>query len=375
MKSLSEITSKAISSLEDFGYKAFVVGGYVRNMLMNIPASDADICTNALPHEIINVFSEYKTIETGIVHGTVTVIIENTPLEITTFRLDGEYISHRKPESVSFTSSLSEDLSRRDFTINAMALDICGNIYDPFGGKADLEKKIIRCVGNAEKRFSEDALRILRALRFASVLGFTLESETEKAIFKSYPLLSHISAERITSEFLKLLTGSCAEYVLTRYKEIFLFLSGADTEAIAKKLSLYENCAEIRLALFPDADFLRLPEKTKRKIEFLRNNLNTLPASHFDILKLLSENGEDNVRLFLYSSKNTPALNILDEIIKSGMCFNVRMLKISGDDLKSLGFKGADIGKKLKEILYLVMKNKLKNNKNELVSYAKKNIF
>lgn len=187
--------------LERAGYEAYAVGGCVRDALLGLPINDYDITTNATPQEVVRVFEGLRIIETGLQHGTVTVMVGDTGFEVTTFRVDGEYLDHRHPESVQFTSQLKEDLSRRDFTINAMAADKYGNVIDYFNGKSDLSNKLIRCVGNPDKRFNEDGLRMLRALRFASRLGFDIEKETAEAIHFNRDLLNNISAERIQKEF------------------------------------------------------------------------------------------------------------------------------------------------------------------------------
>lgn len=209
-----------LSALENAGFSAYIVGGCVRDMLMGIPMHDYDITTNALPEQIIEVFSQQKVIPTGIKHGTVTVLLNNEPFEITTFRIDGEYTDSRRPDNVVFTDSLREDLARRDFTVNAIAMDLNGNIYDYFGGKNDIKNKIIRCVGNPEERFTEDALRILRAVRFSSVLGFTIEENTSNAIHALKNRLDNISVERISVELVKLLSGINALSVLMEYRDI-----------------------------------------------------------------------------------------------------------------------------------------------------------
>lgn len=203
------------------GYEAYVVGGCVRDYLRNEPMHDWDITTNALPFEIQALFSEYTQVLNGIKHGTVGVIIGKNNYEITTFRIDGEYVSNRFPEKVTFVKNLYEDLLRRDFTINAMAMDINGKLYDYFGGKEDIDKGIIRAVGNPYKRFSEDGLRIMRALRFAAVLNYKIENKTQKALLEEKSLLLNISAERITSEFNKIMCSDNPQVVLNDYKEVF----------------------------------------------------------------------------------------------------------------------------------------------------------
>lgn len=204
-------------------FNAYLVGGCVRDKIMNKTPHDYDICTNALPNEIINTFKDQQLLLHGMKHGTITLILNKTPYEITTYRIDGEYTDNRRPDTVKFTTNLEKDLERRDFTINAMAFD-GKNIIDPFFGQKDIENRTIRCVGNPEKRFNEDALRILRALRFASVLNFEIEQNTKKAIFKLYKNLSFISMERINAEFSKILLGQNCKKILDEYKEIFFYI-------------------------------------------------------------------------------------------------------------------------------------------------------
>ena len=210
----------AISSLEEKGFEAYIVGGCVRDCIMGKTPADWDITTSALPEEIESVFKDYKTILTGAKHGTVTVIINSFHLEITTFRTDGSYSDSRHPDYVLFTKSLKEDLARRDFTMNALAYNPKTGIVDYFGGISDIENMIIRCVGDSDTRFSEDALRIMRAIRFASVLSFTIEEKTRLSIHKNAFLLDNIAKERIAIEFNKLLLGDYVEKILHEYKDI-----------------------------------------------------------------------------------------------------------------------------------------------------------
>lgn len=195
--------------LLEAGYEAYVVGGCVRDFLLGHEPHDWDICTNALPDQMKECFASYHVIETGLQHGTLTVMVDHVGYEITTYRIDGEYTDHRHPDSVQFVSRLQEDLMRRDFTINAMAADISGKIRDFYDGQFDLEHKWIRCVGDPDKRFMEDPLRILRAMRFESKLGFTIEEMTENSMRKHRHLLQHISAERINTELTGILMGDC----------------------------------------------------------------------------------------------------------------------------------------------------------------------
>lgn len=200
---IPEEAIRIIEQLNEHGYEAYVVGGCVRDSLLGRIPEDWDITTSARPLEVKAIFK--RTIDTGIQHGTVTVMINRSGYEVTTYRIDGEYTDGRHPMSVDFTASLEEDLKRRDFTINAMACDSGGNLVDKFGGLEDLEKGVIRCVGSAVSRFTEDALRILRAIRFSAQLGFAIEEETRKAISLIAPNLKKVSRERIAVEFTKLL--------------------------------------------------------------------------------------------------------------------------------------------------------------------------
>ncbi len=221
MAALPNQAIKIISLLENAGYEAYLVGGCVRDMLMQKDFGDIDITTNATPDEMKEVFADFRIIETGLKHGTLTVIVDSMPAEITTYRIDVGYSDGRHPDSVAFTRNLTQDLARRDFTVNAIAYNPKTGITDPFGGKADIENKILRCVGTAENRFKEDALRILRALRFSSVLGFTLEADTAAAAVDCRHMLKNISPERIYSELSKMLCGKNIKQVLLSFAEIF----------------------------------------------------------------------------------------------------------------------------------------------------------
>lgn len=217
---LPENVQLILERLNKCGFESYIVGGCVRDSLLGIVPHDWDITTDALPEQIISCFSEYKIIETGIKHGTVAVVINKDVYEITTFRIDGEYKDCRHPENVNFSDKLEYDLARRDFTINAMAYNEKNGLIDLYGGVNDLKFKAVRCVGDPDKRFKEDSLRILRALRFASVYDFTVEINTANAIFENAKLLNKISVERIAVEFNKLLCGSSVSYILNRYKKV-----------------------------------------------------------------------------------------------------------------------------------------------------------
>ncbi len=218
---LSEAAKTVIKRLNEYGYESYAVGGSVRDCLLGLTPHDFDVTTSAPPDVTSEIFGDFTVVETGIKHGTVTVVINKEPIEVTTFRCDGEYNDGRHPERVSFTRSLAEDLKRRDFTVNAMAYSEDRGLVDLFGGEKDLQGGIIRTVGNPEDRFNEDALRILRALRFASTYDFRIEEETKAAILKQRESLKLLSAERVFSELKRLIVGKGAERILLEYSDVF----------------------------------------------------------------------------------------------------------------------------------------------------------
>lgn len=209
-----------IKMLESHGHEAYVVGGCVRDSILDREPKDWDICTSATPDQVLDIFRLFSVIKTGLKHGTVTIVILGEPYEVTTYRIDGEYSDSRHPDNVEFTKSLREDLSRRDFTINAMAYNDKDGLIDYFGGCQDLERRTIRCVGYPGDRFSEDALRILRAIRFSSQLSFHIHPNTRVSMFTAKDDILKVSAERIRTELVKTLTGTSAEYTLGMYAGI-----------------------------------------------------------------------------------------------------------------------------------------------------------
>jgi len=211
----------ALDKLHHAGYEAYVAGGCIRDTFLGKEPHDWDIATSAAPKEVQSLFDGCRQIDTGLKHGTLIVIIDKEPVEITTFRVDGEYSDGRRPDTVSFTLSITEDLSRRDFSINACAA--AGNLLiDPFGGLEDAKNQLIRCVGNPVQRFTEDALRILRGIRFASVLNFKVEEKTKAAMFECMKLLKNVSQERITEEFCKTLQGMNVRNTLLEFRDIMV---------------------------------------------------------------------------------------------------------------------------------------------------------
>lgn len=210
-----------IQELEKCGHEVYMVGGCVRDSVLGRKPHDYDICTSATPDEILKAFSDEEIIPTGLQHGTVTILINKEPFEVTTYRIDGNYSDNRRPDNVTFTKNLVEDLRRRDFTINAMAYNPRIGLIDPFNGLEDIKEEKIRCVGSAKDRFGEDTLRILRAIRFASQFGFVIEPDTDWEIHQQHKKLENISVERINSEFCKIVSSDSFCVQLLLYKDVF----------------------------------------------------------------------------------------------------------------------------------------------------------
>lgn len=266
-----------IEILNANGHSSYIVGGACRDLIMGKEAHDWDVTTSALPEETAAAFSDFRVIETGIKHGTVTVIVDSMSIEITTYRIESGYSDNRHPDSVSFTDRVEDDLSRRDFTVNAIAFSPSGGTVDPFGGRDDVKKKLIRCVGNPDKRFGEDALRILRALRFSSVLGFDISEETAASIRRNYRLLSNVSAERIFVEFSKLLCGKDAKKILTEYSEVIFY--------ILPELEPMKGCAQNH-----ERHIFDVWGHTLAAIDAVR------PEAHLRFAMLLHDSGKPHVR-------------------------------------------------------------------------------
>lgn len=248
-----------LARLESAGCQGWAVGGCVRDTLRGAVPSDWDVTTDARPERVMALFGE-RAIPTGLKHGTVTVCAGETHVEVTTFRRDGTYSDHRRPDAVQFSSSLEEDLARRDLTVNAMAMDLRGHICDPFGGQEDLSRRVLRCVGDPLRRLDEDALRIMRTLRFAAVLGFTIEPDTSAALHRRAPLLADIAAERILVEMNKLLTGEYMASVLLAYPDVLgVFLPellpcvGFDQRNVHHCYDVWTHSVYAASAIAPDA--------------------------------------------------------------------------------------------------------------------------
>ena len=348
-----------IERLQKNGFEAYLVGGCVRDMLMDITPHDYDITTSASPEIILSLFE--KTVPTGIKHGTVTVINGGFAAEVTTYRTDGEYSDHRRPERVTFVKSLKEDLARRDFTVNAIAYNENEGIKDFFGGREDIKNKILRAVGEPKKRFCEDALRILRLFRFASVLEFTPEEATLKNALKCAPLLESISAERISSELRKAVNGKNPEALkpLTDINGLkFIGIKNPDYSKIVPLQSaglalfgfLYSSTDNLMSAL----RFLKPSNKEKRLYENILTLLSLpFPQSKEEIKEMLFKTDLISVEKYLYfknsyfGTDTENALSMLREISENGEPYRISDLKIGGRSLIKLGIKGEKVGETL----------------------------
>ena len=434
MLKISKSATKAIEMLNSAGYEAYIVGGCVRDMVMGKQAHDYDITTSALPEETKEVFKNERLIETGLKHGTVTVLLDGEPLEITTYRIDGDYLDNRHPQSVSFTRNLENDLSRRDFTMNALVYNEKEGVLDYFGGKADIENKIIRAIGEPQKRFKEDALRILRAVRFSSTLGFKIEEETQKAMVSCKHLLHNISPERISEEINKFVLGKNVKNAILENYEILgeicpelMKMKGFEQQskyhiydvlehtAVATQNSPPSLCLRLAL-LFHDTGKVHtfsVDENgtghfyghSEKSAEIVRNYLNKykydnhtkdevynlvklhdMPTDADEVLikKRLNRIGKERfLDLIEIQRADTSAQNpcftreehfdTLEKMVRKVInqsCFDLSSLAVNGSDMIKLGFVGKAIGETLKTLLDEVMENKLPNEKEALLKKA-----
>ncbi len=387
---------RILNILESPGFEAYTVGGCVRDGFLGKPPSDWDITTSAHPENVLELFSDFTTIPTGLKHGTVTVINEGIPVEITTYRIDGKYTDCRHPQSVAFSSNIEDDLSRRDFTINAMAYSPTKGLKDPFNGQMDLNNKLLRCVGDATKRFSEDALRIMRALRFAATLNFEIEVDTDAAIRSCAHLLKNIAKERLCTELSKLLLAENPERILLNYKNIFYEI--LDIKSSVSDTIWAENCKTVSLSLpylplrlalmlngLPVWDILqhlKFSNAIKHTTEIISKGLNAeLLSDKTLVKKQLREFGAENMHYIIKGKSalcgNTENLSHIEEIISdiktNGECYLISQLDINGQDLlEHLDIQGPEIGNALEVLLDAVIYGKCENKKNSLLEFLKK---
>ncbi len=396
---LPQYVKQTLEKLNEKGYSAYLVGGCVRDTLMGRVPDDFDITTNALPDEIEEVFSDEKTLDIGKKHGTITVVYGKVCVEVTTYRIDGEYGDNRHPKSVEFTDNIELDLKRRDFTVNAIALSPKHGYCDPFGGKEDISAKLIRCVGNPDERFNEDGLRIMRGIRFAATLGFEIEKQTSLSIKNNAHLLVNISAERITTEFLKLICGCKASEILIKYSDVIsVFLPELLETDINKRLAAFEglrHCNEDRIvrlclffSMFEDiSDIEKMLKRHKldnKTVRTVTSVCTLLRCGHINdrisIKKTISKEGFENTRLLYktlaaidYSNAEMyiNMLDTVDDIEQSGQCVSVANLDIDGKIIMDrLGIGGKKIASVLSFLLDLVITEKCENTLEALVDTA-----
>ena len=424
-----------MARLEAAGWEAWCVGGGVRDLLLGREPGDWDVTTSARPEAVMALFGP-AALPTGLKHGTVT-IGGGRGVEVTTFRRDGDYLDNRHPDHVEFTSSLEEDLSRRDFTVNAMAIDLRGQFRDPFGGRSDLAAGVLRAVGEPEARFREDALRIMRGLRFAAKLGFAVEPETAAAMDRCRHLLENIAPERLHVEMTGLLCGPWAAETLLAYPRVLeVFLPeiapcvGFDQRSPYHCYDVWEHTARsvgavpprpvLRWAMLlhdlgkPETfslgedgrghfyghwresvkkaeavmDRLRFDNHSRRTILTLVERHDCeLPLSERSVRRNLARYGEETLRLLLEVKRGdnqaqAPAYRdrlrlidqweaLLDVVIAQGSCFSLGQLAVRGGDLTALGYRGPAVGEMLRQLLEQVIEERLPNDREALLTYAK----
>ncbi|NLX78204.1 MAG: CCA tRNA nucleotidyltransferase [Clostridiaceae bacterium] len=383
-----------IGKLEENGHSAYIVGGCVRDMLLGLDPKDFDVCTSVRPETVLELFP--NSIPTGLKHGTVTVVVNGMHVEVTTYRIESEYTDHRHPDRVVFSDSLSEDLKRRDFTINAMAYHPVKGIMDPFGGMEDLENRIIRTVGSPEERFGEDALRMLRAIRFQACYGFSIDKHTFSAITAFSENIGVISRERILEELNRILTASYPEafnnLIKTRLLNHILPVPFSEAADLTQLIKLSEELPVrwsglFRLTGIHDIDDIRttcsgLKMSNKLKNEIIRISIllnGQLPKSPFMIRKTLSDAGTDtfiralgimkNLRLDITGLPETE--EAVSRILSEKPCLSLKELAINGRDLIQAGFKpGTQLGTVLDILFICVLQNPALNRKDILMQFA-----
>ena len=393
-----------INKIYENNYEAYIVGGCVRDAILGFEPNDYDITTSASPNTIQEIFKDFKCIETGIEHGTVSVVIEDEIFEITTYRIEGEYKDHRRPDKVDFTDRLEEDLKRRDFTINAMAYNEKKGLIDLFGGKEDLNNKIIKTVGNPYDRFNEDGLRMIRAIRFSSKLNFTIEKETLKAIYDKSFIINNISLERITDEFTKIILSDKPENIKYLFEtKLLKYLNISNEDDIGKLKQFYNEIVilkkinknlEKRLALLDyiveknnincksfcnELIYSKKIIKNHNIILTLLKNIEIDHLNKVEIKKILSgvdrnllEEYLDISRIIYDKEKKVDEIiDILSEIEENNECYTIKNLKVNGRDIMSLGYKNKEVGEVLNYLLEIVIEDYTLNKKDVLIKKIK----
>jgi len=388
-----------IKKLHDNGFEGHIVGGCVRDSIMGITPHDYDITTSAKPEEIKEIFDH--TFDTGIQHGTITVVINKENYEVTTFRIDGDYEDCRHPKEVSFTRDIHEDLLRRDFTMNAIAYNHYDGFTDIFGGTEDINNKIIRGVGDAGERFREDALRMLRAVRFSAQLGFEIEEKTKDALIGNAHLIKNISAERIREEMTKLLISKYGEKVPLLWQTGLLsFISPVLDESIKGKEDLLRDelhsSVKIPSVLFAILMQFVSDKDIKKELAFYKFDNKTLNhilclhsirdkkivSDEYEIRKLVSVIGVENTEYFFEMKIAMGAENakegydIFKKVCKNNDCMSLKDMNFTGKDLISMGIKpGKEMGEILNKLLDIVLKNPELNDYERLSQTVKENFI
>ena len=375
----------ALNGLRRAGYQAYCVGGCVRDTLLGETPSDYDITTSALPDEVLTLFKRDHMLTVGLKHGTVTLIKRGMPIEITTFRIDGEYADNRRPEEVTYTTHLEEDILRRDYTVNALCWNEEEDVVDYAGGLDDLKSRLIRCVGDPDTRFGEDALRILRGLRFSSKLDFDIDPPTAAAILRNAPLLQNIAVERIATELYKLLAGRRAERILVEFRPVFeviipdlALLTNAQYLAAARRCSLVSPLPELRLAallcelpleaLHDTALHLKLSKKGRAFMEtVIRFSAEPLAATRPDMRRLLGAVGEDALPAVV-ELQSARAMALCHLVIQQRDCVSLKQLAVTGQDLTKAGVVRRQIGETLNRLLERVIEDALPNEREALMA-------
>lgn len=373
MNALPKYVLRILGVLTDTGYEAYLAGGCVRDLLLSRRPSDWDAASSAPPQRVTELFRH--TVPTGLAHGTVTVLSGGGRVEVTAFRSDGDYSDHRRPDAVRFIPDLRGDLARRDFTVNAMAMDAAGEITDPFGGRADLEKKLLRCVGQPETRFREDALRMLRAFRFSARLGFRIEDETLAAIQECAPFCAALSPERVRDELVKTLRSPSPDTVWDML-DVGLLASFAEPPGPAaerpslRRLPQYARLGRLCAALeelgciMSTESFLSALRFDNRSIHTAAAAAAILRSGSRDYKRLLRDHGEA-AALAAY-----PADRELRRVIAEGECRSLDALAVNGQDLKALGLRGRELGAMLSRLLDHVIDHPEDNEKEILCKLA-----
>ncbi len=373
----------ALNTLEEAGFEAYLVGGCVRDALLGLQPEDFDITTNALPAQTRALFEpRYKLITTGVKHGTIAPIIDRRPIEITTYRIDGGYSDNRHPDSVHFSGRIEDDLARRDFTVNALAFSPARGLVDAFDSLRDLESGTIRCVGEADVRFGEDALRIMRALRFSAVLGFEIEPQTAASIRKNIQSIRSVSAERIYTELKKLLSGKEAARVLAQFPCLWETLFGFSPSERAVRALEGEREAIFRLALlFAGEDAaalqrLKPDNKTYRYVkqlgELYQKELAQEQTTASGLAMFMHQNNIDvacmkallRMHALLEEDFRAQAFPVEEA---AQMPLSVRELAIGGEDLLARGITGKALSRELERLLEAVIRGEVKNEKEALL--------